>query len=366
MYMKIKYLLLTSLLFVALSGNVCFAQEDNAGFHKLVDLSLQARADFDFENNLDTHVNNYGFRGRHLAISLKGNLGKHFSYTVRQRLLPRNGNNDLLVNTDFMYIDYHPNDNFYFTLGKQLALVGGFEYDKAPTDSYFVTNFCANFPCYKLGATAHYVDDEGQNHLAFQIMNSPNIQNFNDGLLGYNLSWYGNFNHFKTIYSVNMFEIRKGYYINYIALGNKVEFNNVSFFADFTNRFWDTKSSFFADFSLVAQLDVRIANYNIFVKGGYEQNHHGDAFTLTPDAFPDEFYYSDMTLPYNAKCHFYGIGLEYVPKSYKNIRFYTYCAVKNNDMPDAEDVYVDGGSNVLNVAAGVYWNLDFKKLLKID
>ncbi len=286
-----------------------------------VSLKFDARADYNYIQRQNAN-DRAGFYGRNLNIMLDGEINSAFEYHVRQRLnVPIGEIGGLLDATDWAYLTYHINDNFSLSAGKQVVAIGGFEYDYAPIDGYFLSDFCNNIPCYEVGISLGFKDNSGKHSLQFQFANSPFVKTPFDNMYSYNILWNGNFDAFKTLYSINMIEFRKGDFINYIALGNRFEVDRLSFELDYTNRYHGNQDNFFEDFSIVAQMKYSIcSSWNIFVKGGYDQNKAQIAGT------PVHHRWDVCVLP-GTKYTFGGAGFEFFPlKDKKDIRVHGYMA----------------------------------------
>lgn len=354
-------------------------KEVNPNFkHKFTTFHLEARAAFEYNYELsewgyssplgvpshgEATQHNYGFRGDYFNFLLGGEVGDHISYFIRQRIIPIKGYTELFDNTDYLYIQYKFNDQWSLRAGKEALYVGGYEYDAPPIDVYYYTHFWGAFPCFHLGVSAIYTDKSGKNKVVLQVANSPYVKYGNNtwksGLLSYNLYWAGNFGPFHTLYSVNMMEYQRGKFINYIALGNQLRFPKWSIYLDWTNRAAGFKN-FFKDFSLVSRLDWHVSpSVNLFAKGGYEQNTAGYYYTVGNDTRMDV----DMLMP-NDRAHcFYGLGVEYRPRVYPDLRVHAYVA--NSTMSNSKKYDGDTGWRDMTLTAnvGVSWRLDFMKFL---
>lgn len=307
--------LLICIFAVATFGTTLFGQDGN------VSLKFDARADYNYKKIKNTE-DKAGFHGRNLNLMLDGKINSMFEYHLRQRLNVPIGNIEgLLDATDWAYLTYHINDNFSLSAGKQVVAIGGFEYDYAPIDGYFLSAFCNNIPCYEVGLSLGFKDNSGKHSLQFQISNSPFITTAFDNMYSYNFLWNGNFDFFKTLYSVNMIEYKKGDFINYIALGNRFDIGNLSLELDYTNRYHGNQDNFFDDFSVVAQLKYSINNsWNLFIKGGYDQNKAQEA------GVPEHLRWDVCVVP-GTEYTFGGAGFEFFPlKNKKDIRIHGYVA----------------------------------------
>jgi hypothetical protein len=152
-----------------------------------------------------------------------------------------------------------------------------------------------------------------------------------------------------------MVEYKKGSYINYIALGNKVVLDNFSFYVDLMNRATADQEHFFGDdYTVIGKLDYQLGDsWNIFAKGGYDQNktqtldENGNPIYVSPDE------YIDIFVTPGTEYYYYGLGAEYFPlKENKDIRMHTFLAVKND------------GSNEYHFNMGLTWRVNFMKYIK--
>ena len=362
-------------------------KEVNPNFkHKFTTFHLEARADFEYSYNLErwstigpfgtttggsATQHNYGFRGDYFNFLLGGDIGDHISYFIRQRIVPVKGYTELFDNTDFLYLEYKINKQWSMRMGKQAIFVGGFEYDAPPIDVYYYTHYWGHFPCFLLGASAFYTDKSGKNKIGINIANSPYVKyldnNWKSGLLSYNLYWSGKFGPFHALYSVNFLEYQRGKFINFIVLGNKLSFDKWSIYVDWVNRAAGFKR-FFRDFSVVSRLDWHVSpSVNLFAKGGFEQNAAGYYYNPYTNVNPDYNYSNgfdvDMLMPNNRAHYFYGIGMEYRPRIYPDLRIHAWVA--NSVMTPPLGYMADQGWDNMTLTAnvGFTWRLDFMKFL---
>ena len=350
--------------------------------HKFTTFHLEARADFEYDGTLSQINGNYseppyyqpqwnhryGFRGDYFNFLLGGDIGDHFSYFLRQRIVPVKGYTELFDNTDFLYLEYKFNKQWSIRMGKQAIFVGGFEYDAPPIDVYYYTHYWGHFPCFLLGASAFYTDKSGKNKIGFNIANSPYVKYLDNawdsGLLSYNLYWSGKFGPFHALYSLNFLEYQRGKFINFIVLGNKISFDTWSIYVDWINRAAGFRN-FFKDFSVVSRLDWHVSpSVNLFAKGGYEQNFANYTYTPGGYGFENTITDVDMWMPSNRNYWFYGLGMEFRPRVYPDLRVHAYVtnAVMHKPVTAIpEDMDVKNSTLTANV--GVTWRLDFMKFL---
>lgn len=364
--LKIVYVLLCGIFF----AQTLRAQSDSIPL--FTKFKLETRFDFDYSYNrypylLSDPTHDYGFVGRYFNLIMGGNINQHFSYFFRQRIIPKPGMPNLFDNTDFLYLTWKINRNFAITTGKQCLHIGSFEYDAAPIDVYFNTEFWNQVACFQLGVAASYTDDSEKNMLVLQMTNSPYLYDgslaeriFGRGLFAYSLAWYGNFNHFKTIYSINMIERERGKFINYIALGNKFEFKHVSFYIDYLNRA-ASFNKFFSDFTVVGRLDVKLGqNFVLFAKGGYDQN--------CAERF-GAFEVMDLMVAPGASFSFAGLGAEFRPTKFQGVRIHAFVLYKNMGVFIPNSFYQNVSSyysqtELWSANMGVTWDLNFLKFIR--
>ena len=333
-------------------------------------IRLEARADFDYLhiNNNDAVTNPYGFHGKYFNFVVGGDLNDKFSYMFRQRIVAKNGSVSFFDNTDFLYLTYHPNKNWMFRLGKDALAVGGFEYDAAPIDVLFSTNYWDNFYCFQLGGAAAYKSNDGNHMFLAQIANSPYVyynspydpfidagNEWQMGLMSYNLYWSGKFGHFNTLYSVNMFERPDHGYLNYIALGHKVIYDRWDFYLDLIHHSLSS-NDWGKDYAAVACFNFHLTNdFNIYGKWAYEQNLSDIAFNNT---LP---YNLDVLIGDGEKYQFYGFGFEYNPSFCKDVRLHgvvSYCDKNVEDQAGSQLSF----TKKLTANIGITWHMNIHRM----
>lgn len=344
--------------------------EKKKDFDCITKLQLEARAEFDFTQPFmrtyggESRVgeNSYGFVGRYFNLHLGGNLTKNLSYYFRQRIIANPGSVEFFDNTDFLYLNYDITPNWSVRVGKEALALGGFEYDAPPIDVLY-TSYCWYYIyCFQLAAGATFHTKDQKNHLTLQVGGSPYVfygSTFKNSLLSYNLLWSGHFGCFKTLYSISMFERAKGKFMNYIDLGNQLEFNHFKIYVDLMHRATNTKQ-LFKDFGIVSRADVVLGDqFNLFAKIGYEQNldqleiqnylETGELWDCL--AFPGQQYF------------FYGLGCEFRPRKCPDLRLHAYIVDYSIRNDYAEPTALTDDRDVFNLSAnlGVTWNIDFVK-----
>ncbi len=316
-----------------------------------ISIKFDVRADWEYHHSGDTSKDESGFAGKFLNFILDGNITDKFSYHFRYRFNKLNSAQDFFEATDWAYLDYDINRNWRVSAGKQVLYIGGYEYDKAPIDVYFYSDFCNFLPaCYEFGISGQYTTNDGRNTILLQIANSPFTSKSIrfEGLYAYNLMWYGRYGVFNSMWSVNLIEYKPGRYINYIALGNQFNAGPVTIELDYMNRYGGGKN-FFNDFSIICNINYNIKNrVNIFAKGGFDYNDAQNPATLDlqPGQQPEDLFWDLAVVP-GRRYGFYGAGVEFFPiKNSQNVRLHAYwCSSTAN-------------TKAHNVGIGFRWRLN--------
>lgn len=364
--------ILTPLLFLSLNSS--FAQNDSVPL--FTTLRMEVRADFDFQHDmlqmpngdLQHLENQYGFSGKYFNILVGGNIGKKVSYFFRQRVVANPGSVTFFDNTDFLYINYDINKNWSLRAGKEALAVGGFEYDAPPIDVLYSSYYWDNFYCFQLAGSAAFHSNDGNHTLIAQVGASPYLyygSTFKNSLMSYNLFWSGTFGHFRTLYSINMFEREKGKFMNYIALGNKLTFKKWDWYVDFIHHATNTEQ-LMKNFAVITCANVYFNDYvNLFVKGCYEQNL--DKKEIEHYVKTDELW-DCLAIP-GQQYYYAGLGVEIRPKACTDVRIHAFVA----DFCSRQNAtqIANGGSmddvptkHSLKASVGLTWNINFLKYLK--
>ncbi len=337
-------LLSTSPLF---AGETCdsLSQEKESIFK----LEAAARIDYQYDWQ-DRHTDNAesGFKGKYLIFRIDGQITKGLTYSWRQRLNKLHFDSSFFDATDWIYLNYDIK-NWHFQAGKEVVAIGGYEYDRAPIDLYSCSVFWNNIPCYDLGVSVGY-NVAKNDRLTFQAVQSPFFTRENRNMYAYNLMWNGHHGVFDAIYSVNMLEYEKGRYINYIALGNKFSYGNVSLELDFMNRAASRQTFLFKDCSVMGELSwTPDSHWRVFGKMTYDVNKSGTD--------------SDFTVLNGTKLTMAGAGLEYFPlrKGKHTLRihanaFYSWGNNANPDNPMQD--------KTLFASVGVTWHMNIVNIHK--
>lgn len=328
-----------------LAGLLAFGFTALSAQSELLDLKVEARADYQREYIDNSEIDdNSGFKGKFLNIRMSGNLGNGFSYSYRQRLNKPNGDASFFDATDWIYLTYNTGA-WGFSAGKQVVAIGGYEYDRAPIDLYFCSEYWNNIPCYQMGASVSYKTNSGNDTFTAQVCQSPFRANAGD-MYAYNLIWYGSHGWFNTIYSANMMEVYPGKYISYITLGNMFKFGSFTISLDLMNRATDEHTYFGKDMSVMGEVAwMPKENLNIFARATYDVNKSNAA---------------DLCVLQGTEITRVGAGVEFYPiKDSKNVRLHANGCYTFGDNGNSAGALVDKQQFF---DAGVTWRIDLLKL----
>jgi hypothetical protein len=323
-----------------LGGHVAMAQENPH-----VNFRVEARGDLQYENIAGNTIDgNTGFRGKQLNLRLNGNINDSWSYTYRQRMGRPNADESYFNAVDHLNLTY-ATGAWAFTGGKQTVAVGGYEYDRAPIDFYFGSEFWYNMACYQWGVSAKYnLGTESNDALTLQVTQSPFRSAVNPNMYSYNLLWTGSYGWLDVLHSVNMLEYLPGKFVNFIALGHQFHMGDFMLQLDWMNRA-DVEHFGFDDFSLMADLSWSASEkLNVFGKASYDVNK---------DNLVDS-----CVLP-GTELTRLGAGVEYFPiKDSRDVRLhagYSYAWGKNGNPGGTV------GDNHSFVSVGVTWRMSILK-----
>ena len=235
-------------------------------------LGLEARFDYLNEtvdgNKLDAAS---GFKVRYFNLRIDGQITPQFSYSWRQRFSKVNSFSDFANNTDWLHLTYRPSKNWAISAGKQVVMIGGWEYDRAPIDLYFCSEYWNNVACYQLGASVAFTTNKGNDTLTFQVCQSPYDSRETD-YYAYNLYWMGAHGFYTALHSLNFSQYAPGKYVAYVVLGNQFKFGDATLQLDLMNRGASARELLFDNFSIMGEFSYMVAKrVNIFAKATYDK-----------------------------------------------------------------------------------------------
>lgn len=312
-------------------------QKDNEIFR----LGIEARFDYLHEAIDGTKINgNSGFKVRYFNLRMDGQITPKFSYSWRQRFNRMNSLSDFAQNTDWLHLTYRPTENWAISAGKQVVMIGGWEYDRAPIELYFCSEYWNNVACYQLGASVAYTTNEGNDTITFQFCQSPyNTSSMNfaptyeDGkivgskqlgnLFAYNLYWMGQHGFYTALHSLNFSEYQPGKFDVYVVLGNQFQFGDAKLQLDLMNRGVSARELLFDNFSIMGEFSYLVADrVNIFAKATYDKV--GNNYPYIPAIIGEngsELYSARGLFLYpGSEITRLGGGVEYYPLGHKGNR----------------------------------------------
>ena len=339
--MRNLFMLMLAITLIAIDAN---AQNDG--------LRLQAETRIDYSGEfLKSNDSNdkMGFSGRYLNVMLSGNIDDHFSYSYRQRLNKAHADQSFFDATDWIYLTYAPNARWQFSAGKQVVAIGGYEYDRAPIDLYFCSEFWNNIACYQFGVSAAYATEGGNDKFLLQVCQSPFRAN-GDNMYAYNLMWMGSHDWYQSLWSVNLMEQTPGDQIAYVALGNQFTFGDFKLQLDYMLRA-SNGDSLFKNYSVMGEASYTLADkVNFFGRVTYDVNSTSGSvndFSVMPD--------TELTR--------FGAGVEYYPLPNNNRAVRLHAAYSHtlgrNGNPNGT---LQDGQSMFTV--GLKWKIDILSIAK--
>ncbi len=285
-----------------------------------------------------------GFKVRYLNLCIDGQIASKLSYSWRQRFNNINSASDFVNNIDWLHLTYRPTKNWAISAGKQVVMIGGWEYDRAPMDLYFCSEYWNNVNCYQLGASVAFTTNEGDDTLTFQVCQSPYDTKEVD-YYAYNLYWMGAHGCYTALYSLNFSQYAPGKYDIYVVLGNQFKFGDATLQFDLMNRGITARELLFDNFSIMGELSYLIAKrVNIFARATYDKA--GDGYASGLFVWPN----TNMTRV--------GGGVEYYPfgnKGNRDVRLHAAYVYSMGENSNPAGTALDKGS-LLTV--GLTWRID--------
>lgn len=335
------------LAFALLSFGSVQAQQDN-DVNDIFKLGVEAR--FDYLNQAlagDKLDENSGLNVRYINLRLDGTIGHGFSYSWRQRLNKMYSAQSFVDNMDWLHLNYQPTENWGISAGKQVVMIGGWEYDRAPIDLYFCSEYWNNVACYQFGASVTYTTNRGNDRLSFQVCQSP-YDTPNKDYYAYNLFWNGSHGCYSALHSLNFSQYAPGKYDVYVVLGNQFTFGDLRLQLDLMNRGVSGKELLFENFSVMGELSYMIANrVNLFAKVTYDKV--GENYPLGLFLFPG----TEMTR--------LGAGVEYYPlggRGNRDVRLHAAYAYNIGNNTNPYGTALNKGSYL---TVGLTWKVDIIK-----
>lgn len=278
-------------------------------------LDVEVRSDWQFEALEGVkQPEASGFDGKFFNLRLDGSLAENLTYSIRYRA--NKVQSSPFAATDWATLTYST-DKWDFSAGKQVVAIGGYEYDRAPIDIYFASEYWHQIACYQFGVSATY--KYGNTKLLGQVCRSP-YDFANQNLYAYNLMVMNA----HTLSSINLLEYAPGKFAGYIALGDREVFGDVAVEWDLMYR--NDLENLKNNSSMSAMVDVNWAmneKLNIFTHASWDFND-GSMAMVEPTVLPG----TDIWRV--------GGGVEYFPTGKKNLRIHAAsCYTLGKSVPSA-------------------------------
>ena len=371
--MKKTFTKILSVAVAVLSLTSVAAQQGYEKSNEIFRLGVETR--FDYLNEALDGNEVYGasgFKARYFNLRMDGQIAPKFTYSWRQRFSRPNVDGTFVNNTDWLNINYKATDNWSFNAGKQVVWIGGWEYDRAPIEIYYCSEYWNNVNCFQLGASATYTTNKGNDSFTFQICQSPYdkmAQNYRtdevetqkeycdcckptidtklSDLYAYNLYYFGSHGFYKAIHSINFVEYEKGKFDAYFVLGNQFKLGNTTLELDFMNRGTTAKEFMLKNYSIMAELSQMVANsVNLFAKVTYDKaGAEAQPLFVHPN--------TDITR--------IGGGVEYYPKGNRDVRLHAAYVYNTGKNGNPGGTALDKGSFL---TVGITWKIDALQGLK--
>lgn len=301
---------------------------------------------------MDFNADASGFRGSYLNMRLDGQICEGLTYSYRQRF-NKLTERSFFNSTDWIHLDWKITDWVTLSGGKQVVAIGGFEYDRAPIDLYYCSEFWNNIACYQLGVSGSFNVAPGDN-LLLQVCNSPMRGYINDSegnnvgnsKIAINLMWYGNHGFYESMYSANAFQNTTDTWMYYIALGNRFNITDwLRWDIDLMDRL-GKGSGFLGDFSIMSEISAApVDGLRVHAKFTWDRNKKG---------------YEDWLVLAGTNVRSVSAGVEYCPvkKAREAVKLYVAAGYSFGDC------YGVLGDKDLFIQAGVKFRLDILEGIK--
>ena len=283
-----------------------------------------------------------GFGGDGVYLNIEGKIAKNLSYSLCQRFFSAHGEDDSAFdNTDWLTLSYDVGQ-FSFTAGKDIVMLGSYEYDAYDIDSYFDMNsmFYNSFSSYQWGVKVAWLPSENSS-FAIQVTNSPfSFYPKEDNLYAYNFAWSDDFDFYTSIWSINLFEYEPGKFVKCLALGNMFYIGNLALGLDCITLDTNLKDRNDDQITINFMPSYEFGDrFRLFGKAGWERVGENLSYDLWGEylstdemilANEENIYTLPAFLVAGKDYWFYGAGLEYFPlKENKSVRLHAAWASNN-------------------------------------
>lgn len=339
-----------------MAGSTVWAQEVNSnatlsGSSSGEDVTIENVVDYVPEISLDTR---YGYKhqssgkmgafgGDNFLLNIDGKIGKHFSYSFNHSLKSSIDEGATFFDaTNWLTLSYELG-NFAFIAGKDALMVGSFEYDAYELDCYYEMGsmFNYNINCWVWGVSAMWTNDAETSSFAFQAAKSPfAFEPKKDDLYAYSLAWYGTWEKYESMWSVNLMEYESGKFVKMLALGNTFYLGNFELMLDYMTRATDFRKGIGKDYTLTMQPAYNFGeSLRLFGRLGVERTADDVAYDFLGEylSVEDKVLANEENecvmpayLTGDKEYIYYGAGLEFFPfKEDKSLRLHAAWASNN-------------------------------------
>lgn len=256
-----------TLVALCVAGGVCAQQ-------RIVNqLTVEARGDWQHQE-ADGHADKDfgGFKGQYFNLIMSGQIAPRFTYSYRQRFNKAALDHSFFDATDWLHLDYAATDQITLSAGKQIIDIGGFEYDAAPINLYFTSEYWNNVPCYAWGVSGAW--HSKSDLLRLQVCESPYRRFFpHEDIYTANLYWSGTHGFWSALWSANVMQTDADHYTGIVALGNRIAFSDkVHMNVDLTARSVGN-ADLLRDCTVTGKLEVTpSAKFSAFAQASYDVN----------------------------------------------------------------------------------------------
>jgi len=197
-----------------------------------VKVRAMMRTEFRAESLAEGEPIETNFRLKPAMLQLTGDFGKHLSFAIRNRFdwptdIQSDGTPMSLIVAN---IQIKPNDKLKFILGKQMMMMGGWEFDYNPMEVFFYSMVGDNLQGFQTGASVHY--NVGKQALALQLTKVTDrgyqVGDFKNAW-NTTMFWGGDLfdGIYKPLWSYTFTNAGEGKYLHSIMLGNQFNIGRV-------------------------------------------------------------------------------------------------------------------------------------------
>lgn len=285
------------------------------------------------------YLSDFGFFGKNINLIVHGEILPGLTYHVKQELNRPLELRHAFDATDWAYLQYNPTEHWTFSAGKMVFAMGAYDYNTSPIDNYFCSVFGADLACYKFGVSAKYSFPSRQDHITFQISDSP-FTTIGHNLYGYSLMFEHTRDWFSALNSVNVIEYAKNSYLLLGAIGNRFSFGKITLDLDAIWRYASNYNYPIEDFTLSSKYTFNLnGHFDFFGRVCFDRNTSESS--------------ANVVVPVGSRIWKTGLGVEYFPlKDSRDLRLHAVI------YHVGEDLYGEKfNSTTLNV--GVTWDVHF-------